>query len=221
MSFEGSDRLDRPKARLDDRWTLGAFLAYVVVVAATSVGFWTWLACEGLLLAFVVGWSGIALKSLVARWATFAPLFGFLAIVVARSHPERAVLGWGVVAVSVLAKNTLVLAAVITLVHALGLPRIIRAAVRLGLPEVLASSLLVMERYRHVLSEETTRMLRARRARNFGRSGRLDWVRLSGLIGMLFVRSFERGERVHAAMVARGWDGVRRNLEDFDPRETS
>ena len=31
---------------------------------------------------------------------------------------------------------------------------------------------------------------------------------------MLFLRTFERGERVHDAMIARGWSGVIRSLED-------
>ena len=35
-----------------------------------------------------------------------------------------------------------------------------------------------------------------------------------GLIGMLFLRTFERAERVHGAMVARGWDGTIRSLDD-------
>jgi len=47
------------------------------------------------------------------------------------------------------------------------------------------------------------RMVQARRSRTFRRSGRLDWGLLTGLIGVLFLRAFERGERVHAAMIAR------------------
>ena len=33
-------------------------------------------------------------------------------------------------------------------------------------------------------------------------------VALIGLLGSLFIRSYERGERVHLAMVARGYDGT-------------
>jgi cobalt/nickel transport system permease protein len=73
-----------------------------------------------------------------------------------------------------------------------------------------------MYRYLHVLTEELDRMVKARRSRTFRRSGRLDWVLLTGLIGILFLRAFERGERVHAAMLARGWDGTIRTLDDAD-----
>ena len=84
---------------------------------------------------------------------------------------------------------------------------------RLGVPAVLVSTLHFMIRYLHVLADELSRMVLARRSRTFRRSGRLDWGLLTGLIGMLFVRSFERGERVHAAMLARGWDGTIRTLD--------
>ncbi len=79
---------------------------------------------------------------------------------------------------------------------------------------MLVATLQFMERYRHVLIDELDRMATARRARTFDRRGALAWSLLTGLIGMLFLRTFERAERVHGAMVARGWDGVLRTLED-------
>ena len=84
---------------------------------------------------------------------------------------------------------------------------------RLRVPGTLVATLQFMYRYLFVLTEELDRMVTARRSRTFRRSGRLDWGLLSGLIGTLFLRAFERGERVHAAMLARGWDGTVRTLE--------
>jgi cobalt/nickel transport system permease protein len=84
---------------------------------------------------------------------------------------------------------------------------------RLGMPLVLVSTLQFMYRYLHVLADELDRMVQARRSRTFRRSGRLDWGLLTSLIGVLFVRAFERGERVHDAMIARGWDGTIRTLD--------
>jgi cobalt/nickel transport system permease protein len=65
-----------------------------------------------------------------------------------------------------------------------------------------------------VLVEELDRMATARRARTFTRRRALPWGLLTGLIGMLFLRTFERGERVHGAMVARGWQGTLHHLDD-------
>ena len=84
---------------------------------------------------------------------------------------------------------------------------------RLGVPGTLVATLQFMYRYLFVLTEELDRMVQARRARTFRRTGRLDWGLLTGLIGILFLRSYERGERVHAAMLARGWDGTVRTLD--------
>jgi cobalt/nickel transport system permease protein len=57
------------------------------------------------------------------------------------------------------------------------------------------------------------RMKQARDSRNLG-GGRLRQIRTVGnMIGTLFIRSYERGERVYAAMMARGFDGQTRTLE--------
>ena len=86
------------------------------------------------------------------------------------------------------------------------------------MPAVLVSTLQFMHRYLHVLTDELDRMLKARRSRTFRRTGRLDWGLLTGCIGILFLRAFERGERVHAAMLARGWDGTIRTLDATEAR---
>jgi cobalt/nickel transport system permease protein len=199
---------------LDDRAWLILLLGFIVAVVLTPVGQWKPMVVEGLILAFFVGLSGIEPRDLLRKWLGFAILFGYLAIMVALSHPDRSRLGLTVVTLSILARNTLALVAIISFMHAFSLPRVVKAARRLGFPLVLSSALLVMERYRHVLFEERDRMIRARRARTFRRGTNLDWGRLAGLIALLFVRAFERGERVHAAMLARGWDGTWHELEE-------
>ena len=57
-------------------------------------------------------------------------------------------------------------------------------------------------------------MATARRARTFSRRGTLSLSLAGGLIGLLFLRAFERAERVHGAMVARGWQGTLHSLDD-------
>jgi cobalt/nickel transport system permease protein len=84
----------------------------------------------------------------------------------------------------------------------------------LGVPPLLVATLQFMDRYRHVLLDELDRMATARRARTFRRRRALPWALLGGLIGMLFLRTFERAERVHGAMLARGWNGTLHSLED-------
>ena len=75
----------------------------------------------------------------------------------------------------------------------------------LGFPTLLVTTLGLMYRYMFVLSDEAGRMRRARLARTFKRDrGRL-WRSMASVIAQLFVRSAERAQRIHSAMLARGW----------------
>ena len=205
-----------PLHRVDPRAKLLATVAFVVGVVATPPGSWRLLAAEGLGLAFVVGLSGVPTLALIRRWLGFLVLVGFLAVVVATGHPDRARLGVVAVAVAIVAKNSLAFLAMMVLVHVTPFRTLLAAMGRLGLPPLIVSTLQFMERQSFILVDELHRMVQARRSRTFRRSSRLDFGLAAGLIGMLFLRSFERGERVHAAMLARGWDGTVRSLEGDD-----
>ncbi len=209
---------DGPLRGVDARWKLLATVAYVVAVVATPPRSWRLLAAEGLALAFVVGLSGARVGDLLRRWLGFAVLVGFLAMMVAPGHPDRATLGLLGVAGAIVARNSLAFAAMMVLVEVTPFRLILAAMGRLGMPPILVSTLRFMERQAQILAQDLARMVQARRSRTFGRSGRIDFGRLAGLIAMLFLRSFERGERVHAAMLARGWDGTVRTLDGADDR---
>ena len=78
---------------------------------------------------------------------------------------------------------------------------------RLGAPQVLNLIVNLMHRYVLLLFEEYRRMARARESRTVRRA-RFSDIRLYGnQFGLLFVRSWERAERVQAAMLARGFTG--------------
>ena len=86
---------------------------------------------------------------------------------------------------------------------------------QLGVPKVIVLILSFMYRYVFVLVDEVMRMRRARDSRNFGGS-RLHQLRTIGnMIGTLFIRSYERGERIYAAMLSRGFDSNVRSLRQL------
>jgi cobalt/nickel transport system permease protein len=205
-----------PLQRVDARIKIVATIAFVVAVVVTPAGAWWALGIEAAVLALIVAVSGVPIGYILTRWLGFLVLVAFLAAMVALAHPDRARLGWWAVWGAVLAKNSLAFVAVLTLAATTSMRRLLAGLGRLGVPAVLVSTLHFMIRYLHVLADELARMVLARRSRTFRRSGRLDWGLLTGLIGMLLIRSFERGERVHAAMLARGWDGTIRTLDDRD-----
>jgi cobalt/nickel transport system permease protein len=86
------------------------------------------------------------------------------------------------------------------------------------LPRIMVSIISFMYRYLGVLAEEATRMSRARASRSADPDGRgggtLRWrAKVTGaMVGSLFLRSYERGERIYAAMQARGFEGEFRHL---------
>jgi len=100
-------------------------------------------------------------------------------------------------------------------------PRLLRGLERLGLPRVMVMILSFMYRYIFVLVDEAMRMQRARESRSVATSHPFSrrWLwqisALGGVIGTLFIRSYERGERVYRAMLARGYDGEIRTLSEL------
>ncbi len=108
---------------------------------------------------------------------------------------------------AVLAKGTLgVLAAL--LLAATTEPRDLLAGLqRLRLPDHLVQIMGFMIRYVDVVAGELHRMSVARISRGFNPRSPGHWPVLARSVGVLFVRSYERGERVHLAMLSRGYAG--------------
>lgn len=97
-------------------------------------------------------------------------------------------------------------------------PVLVEALRALRLPAILVGIISFMYRYLAVLGDEAGRMSRARDARSAvirgARGGGLAWrARVTGsMVGSLFLRSYERSERVYAAMQARGFEGAFRGM---------
>jgi cobalt/nickel transport system permease protein len=172
------------------------------------------LGALGLILAFVIGLAGIPPRELARRWLGLFVLIGFLALAVAPAHPARLTYGLPIVATTIVIRSSVALLVMLVLAGVTPFHQLLAALRKLHVPVLLVSTLQFMERYRYVLVDELDRMVTARRARTFGRGREFPWTLLSGLIGMLFLRTFERAERVHGAMLARGWHGFLHHLDD-------
>ena len=119
---------------------------------------------------------------------------------------------------NILAKAWLSMLSLILLTSTTKMADLLTGMERLHLPRVMVMILSFMYRYIFVLADEVMRMKQARDSRSFGGS-RLWQIRTVGsMAGTLFIRSYERGERVYAAMLARGFDGQCRTLTRLDFR---
>ncbi len=79
---------------------------------------------------------------------------------------------------------------------------------RLGLPRKLCFLLLFSYRQLFVIHQEYQRLRRAARLRGFIPANSLHTYRTySHLFGMTLVKSWNRGERIHQAMILRGFNG--------------
>jgi cobalt/nickel transport system permease protein len=78
---------------------------------------------------------------------------------------------------------------------------------RLRLPSLVVQILSLMVRYLDVVVAEQARMRIARESRGFVARDVRQLGVLSRSAAALFVRSYERGERVHLAMLSRGYAG--------------
>jgi len=117
---------------------------------------------------------------------------------------------------SILARATLGLLATTILLATMPVADVLAGCGRLRLPSQLVAVAGFALRYGVVVQDDARRMRLARAAR--GDDPRWIWQArgLMASTGALFVRSFERGERVHRAMLARGYDG-RTALHILDP----
>lgn len=109
---------------------------------------------------------------------------------------------------AIVAKGTLGVLGAITLSSTSTAREILRGLERLHLPALMVNIASFMLRYLNVVTDEMERMRIARASRGFEARGIRDWRILSSVIATLFMRSYERGERVHLAMLSRGFTGV-------------
>jgi cobalt/nickel transport system permease protein len=95
-------------------------------------------------------------------------------------------------------------------------PQVLKALRCIGVPVVAVALLGMMERYLFLLLTSAGEMLEGRRSRLVGRLPGRERRRLAGsLVGALLARSLHLAGEVHLAMVARGWRGEVRLLDDF------
>jgi cobalt/nickel transport system permease protein len=108
----------------------------------------------------------------------------------------------------ILTKGTLGVITAIILSTSTTAREILRGLERLKLPKLLVQIASFMLRYVNVVNAEMERMKVARESRGFEATGIKHWKVLATAAGALFIRSYERGERVHLAMLSRGYEGT-------------
>jgi len=218
--------LDSPLHRWDARAKLASLFALlVVVVFAPSYP----TALVGLAVSVgLVGISRIPFRFVLVHVKWVLLFCAFLLVIMPLTAGGEALWQAGPLRVSAsgLGRAGLVsvraMAAVLLVYPMMGTARFhvsLQAARRLGVPRAAVQILAFSYRYAFVLFDELGRMLTAARARGLGRARGLRAFRNTGsMVGMLFVRSFDRTDRVYRAMLSRGYRGEAHTLDSFHLR---
>lgn len=108
---------------------------------------------------------------------------------------------------SILLRCILTVSAVLVLIATTGFNAVCMAMVKMGMPKIFAIQLLVLYRYIFVLIDEGLSMHQARAQRSFRRQ-HLGVKSFAHLVGQLLLRTLDRAQRIHLAMLCRGFDGT-------------
>ncbi len=126
--------------------------------------------------------------------------------------------GW-VSFASILLRFGLTVAAALILVSTAGFQNLCHGLMRLGVPRVFVTQLLFLHRYSMVLGSEAARMSLAHELRSSGKRN-IPLKVYASLLGHLLLRALDRAQRLHWAMLSRGFAGQIRVLQPL-PWRTS
>jgi cobalt/nickel transport system permease protein len=209
LHFHGHSPVHRAKAHLK----LLALLGFMLVVVATPRDwYWAYAGFLGVLLV-VVAVSRVPPLYLLKRMVIELPFVVFALLVpFVATGPRTDVLGLSVsepglvAAFALLAKGTLGVLASLTLAATTEPQAVLDGLRRLRMPDLLVQIMGFMIRYLDVVTADLGRQLTAMRSRGYEPRSPRHWPVLARSLGALFIRSYERGERVHLAMLSRGYD---------------
>jgi cobalt/nickel transport system permease protein len=211
-----------PLHRAPPQCKIAASLLFVLAVVATPrEAVWAYGAYALLLLGLArVG--RVPLPLLARRLVIEVPFVLFAVLLPVVGQGERVeVLGlplareglWA--AWNILAKGTLGVTASLVVAATTPVPELLRGLERLRLPRAFTTIAGFMVRYADVIADELRRMRIARLSRGYDPRWIWQARAVAATAGTLFIRSYERGERVYLAMVSRGYAGSMPVLEDL------
>lgn len=210
LHYHGHSRIHRLPAAVK----LVALLAFMLVVVATPK---QWFGAYGgylLALVVVIAMTRIPPTYILRRMVVEVPFLVFAVLMpFIATGPRTELLGievsqpgllaaWGL-----LAKGTLGVIASLTLAATTEPRDLLAGLEKLRFPNQLVQIMGFMMRYLDVVTDEMHRMRIARESRGFEGTSIKQWPVIARSAGALFIRSYERGERVQLAMLSRGYDG--------------
>ena len=209
--------------RLDPRIRISTATVYSLVVAVS-------MTFQTLITAFIIslillGLTQINIKKVMKRLAVVNGLILLFWLLLPLTFEGEALFHVGPLTVTrpgvllsarITIKSNAILLTFISLVATMSIATLGHAMDRLGIPSKIVHLLLLTYRYIFVIEQEYQRLTRSAKIRGFRpRTNMHTYRTVAYFIGMLFVRASNRAERVHQAMLCRGFNGKFFCLSDF------
>ena len=211
LHYHGHSPVHRAPAHLK----ILALVGFMLAVVATPREWYAAFAIPFAVLLVVIGVSRVPVGYLAKRMVVEVPFVVFAALMpFIATGPRVEVLGIGLSeagllgAWGLLVKGSLGVLASLTLAATTEPADVLRGLERLRMPMLIVQIMGFMIRYLDVVTGELGRMTTAMRSRGCDPRSPRHWPVMAKALGALFVRSYERGERVHLAMLSRGHDGT-------------
>lgn len=203
--------------RLTPQSRLLCALFFVFFTSFTPNGhWWTWK-IYGLGLMLLILISKVALSVLLKRVAIESAFIGVVILGTLFRDGGGILWQWGWLRIttegvtvlgSVSFKAILCLLMLNLLVLTTPITQLLSALTILKTPPLLVAILSSMYRYVGLLIEEVETMRRAALSRNLLNNPHWQRLIIGNTIGLLFIRTYQRGERVYQSMLARGYRGI-------------
>jgi cobalt/nickel transport system permease protein len=205
-----------PIHRLDPRAKIVGLTGITIVGVSTPLQAWPTFAACALALAALAALAHVGPKVVWSRTRVILPVVVFVAIFVPfvrggtqidlgpLSVSEAGLATFGLVA----AKAAIGTVSAVLLGATTSFPDILHGLERMRAPRLLTLIAAFMYRYLFVIVDEARRMRAALAARAYRPRHVAQVAALGRVVTALFLRSYERGERVYLAMLARGYAGT-------------
>ena len=202
MSRETLDRyarLESPIHRLPAGAKLGAAFGLVLATLLLPRYAWWTYGVEALLLVALVRFSRIPAWFFLRKLLWAEPVLMGVALL-GLWQPDG-----GRVFAALVLRSTLCVTSMMLGLATTPFSDVLRFLQRVHVPRMLLTTLALTFRYHYLLLDEAARMRRARQSRTFQARRGVEWQTLSTVVAQLFLRALERADRLHAAMLSRGW----------------
>lgn len=214
--------------RLDPRIKIVAFFSFILFVIFTPPASFMVFGLYAVFMAGLILLSKVPFKFILKRSLVIIPFVLMIAVFIPFFKKGEVAGGYSFGSLSltvsydglmvlwnVFVKAYLCSLSMILLISSTKLAELLKAFERLRCPLVFTMILSFMYRYIFVITDELMKMHHAKQARTSGGSRWFHTRVLANMIGVLFMRAYERGELVYLAMCSRGFEGKIKTMSNF------